>query len=273
MHLVRNYLLKRGSYHFFIRNWLLPNDLDRAADAMATMRHVHALQPNLVEIPNARNVTVIAPHPDDEVIGPGGTLLRMIDRGLNVRVIYLTNGSNNPEIAACRQQEALLVGEKHGFEAVFLNFVTPINSYDPLVKQKLAESILGVEVDAIFIPFLLDDHPDHRVANDLFSLVAAEYNMVKTREVWAYQVYSTLPGNMIVDITNFADRKAEAIRMYKSQMTGRDWAHFALGLNAFNIRLATGMTDVRYIETFFVLPMAEYQKLCAHYFSGNRSSV
>ena len=92
-------------------------------------------------------------------------------------------------------------------------------------------------------------------------------------EVWAYQVYTPLPGNVAVDITDVADRKADAIRGFASQMVIRDWAHWALGLNAFNSRFVSTGGQKRYIETFFVLPLAEYVELCRHYFESDDATV
>ena len=68
------------------------------------------------------------------------------------------------------------------------------------------------------------------------------------------------------DITDAAAQKAEAIRMWQnSAMRSRDWAHFALGLNAYNSRLLPDSTLPRYVEAFFVVPLAEYLKVCGTY--------
>jgi hypothetical protein len=74
---------------------------------------------------------------------------------------------------------------------------------------------------------------------------------------------------VVVDITDQATRKAEAMRHYASQMAKRDWAHFALGLNAFNLRLLPATNRAAYAEAFFVLPISEYVELCRDYFAGD----
>ena len=84
--------------------------------------------------------------------------------------------------------------------------------------------------------------------------------------IWAYQVYTTLIPNVVVDITDVADDKASTIRLWASQIEKRDWAHYMLGLNAFNCRLLGGPAP-RYAETFFVLPIGDYAELCATYFT------
>ncbi len=71
--------------------------------------------------------------------------------------------------------------------------------------------------------------------------------------------------NVVVDISEVAERKAAAVRMWKSQMKVRKFDHYILGLNAFNIRL---LPKALYVEAFFVVPMHEYAELCAIYFKN-----
>jgi LmbE family N-acetylglucosaminyl deacetylase len=87
-------------------------------------------------------------------------------------------------------------------------------------------------------------------------------------EVWAYQVYTALPVNVAVEVTDVAAEKAEAIRIYASQMRRRDWAHYALGLNAMNCRLLRGRADACYAEAFFVVPLREYAALTRPYLAA-----
>ena len=71
-------------------------------------------------------------------------------------------------------------------------------------------------------------------------------------EVWGYQVYSPVIPNVVVDISDVAETKAEAIRMWATQMSRRKLDHYMLGFNAFNTRL---LPNARYVEAFFVVPI------------------
>jgi len=53
--------------------------------------------PPLLEIPEATRLLVIAPHPDDDVLGAGGLMQRVKATGGTVRVVYLTDGDGYPE--------------------------------------------------------------------------------------------------------------------------------------------------------------------------------
>ena len=55
------------------------------------------LQPPLLDVPEATRLLVVAPHPDDEVLGAGGLMQRVKATGGAVRVVYLTDGDGYPE--------------------------------------------------------------------------------------------------------------------------------------------------------------------------------
>jgi N-acetylglucosamine malate deacetylase 1 len=261
---VRRYLKGRTNYKFFVSHALVPNDAQLAADVLATLRHVRALDPVIMGGPKAERIVIIAPHPDDEIIGPGGTLLHILEKGASVKVIYLTAGDADPELAARRRAEAEAVAAKLGFETTFLDFEPGSISVDDATQVAFSDAVNAMAPQAMFLPFVLDDHEDHRRASALLMAVAGHLKTMP--EIWSYQVYSTLPGNVVVDITDVSEVKAEAIAMFGTQMEKRDWAHYALGLNAFNSRLLADGSQAKYVEAFFVLPIEEYICLCRDYF-------
>ena len=267
--LVKTNLRTRVAYKFFIKNWLVPGDAQRAADVLSTMRHTKALDPVLLDGPAARRVVVIAPHPDDEIIGPGGALIRLLDRGTDVLVVYLTNGDNDPAAAKVRQDEANRVAGELGYRTLFLGFPVERIPLNAEAIRTFAEVVTKADPEALFLPFLLDDNDDHRRASEMLMVAIEGGHLSLNVDVWSYQVYTPLPGNVIVDISEQSQRKADAIRMFTSQMKNRDWAHFALGLNAFNLRLLHGTNRACYVEAFFVLPADEYARLCATYFGSD----
>ena len=269
---IRRYLQGQASYKFFIRHAFVPNDMAAAVDVLSTMRHVRAIEPVSMQVPKAERVVVIAPHPDDEIIGPGGTLINLLDGGSQIRVVYLTDGDHGSDLAARRRAEAKMVSDNLGFETVFLGLEPGNIALDATAHNALSDAIRQFGAQAIFVPFLLDDHPDHRRAAQLLAATIEARQLGMQAEVWSYQVYTPLPGNVVVDISDVAERKAEAIRMFASQMETRDWAHYALGLNAFNLRLLPSTNSAAYAEAFFVLPPAEYVILCRHYFDGNNDA-
>ena len=120
------------------------------------------------------------------------------------------------------------------------------------------------KADIILLPFIADDHDDHRRASHLF-YEAFKDGAIPHAEVWAYQVYSSVIPNVVVDITDVMGEKMKLVNMWKSQSGERDWGHYIRGLNAVNSRFLK-TNEARYAECFFVVPAIEYLKLCGIYF-------
>lgn len=262
---LRRYLDSRSAYRFFLRDMEPLRELDRASHLLGTMRVSRRLQPVAMDAPKARRITVIAPHPDDEAMGPGGTLLRCLASGAEVTVVFLTDGRLDAE-GARAADEARAAGERFGFATRFLGFPVRGISVDDDALRYFAETVGSTAPDALFVPFMLDDHDDHRRVSHMILAANRHGLLTQPCEVWAYQVYTVLPGNVMVDITDQAEAKAELIRTYRSEAGVRDWVHWSLGLNAFNSRLLGRSQGPRYVESFFVVPLKDYVELCAAYF-------
>ena len=261
---IKNYLLSRKAYRFFIRDWQPLSDLPHASEVLATMRFSQTLTPIQQSQPRAKRILVIAPHPDDEAIGPGGTLLKALKTGASVLTLYLTCGT--PKTADSLRLEASQISAIHGYQTVFLNYYSKNIPADQDTVLKIHTIIQQFKPETIFIPFLLDDHDDHRRASHLLLMIQRNYPLPPNLEIWAYQVYTTLLPNVVVDITSVAKEKESFIQMWKTQNETRNWSHIALGFNAFNQRFLPTSPKPQYAECFFVLPLHEYVSYCELYF-------
>ena len=249
----------RQAYKFFMRDWKALTDLQSCAKVVSTMRFNQTLQPLEMDYPQGKRITVVAPHPDDEMLGAGGTLIRARDAGASVRCIYLTSGRPPAEVEA----ETVEVARHIGYRTEFMRYgVDAIPITDESVAT-FGTSLSAETTDCLFVPILMDDHDDHRRANQLLWHAWRRGFVPNDTEVWCYQVYSPIISNIVVDISDVADQKAAAVRMWMSQMKIRKFDHYILGFNAFNIRL---LPKARYVEAFFVVPMLEYGELCGVYF-------
>lgn len=251
-------------YRFALRDWQPLVDLPAARQVLETKRFTRNLAPEVVDGPDGDRILVVAPHQDDDFVGAGGTLLRALDRKAEVTVLYLTRGDEDPVRAAAVREESLRVSRRTGSTVRFADAPPGAIPLDGPVREALLRAVREVRPDAMFLPFLLDDHDDHRRANEV--VLRAGIPQLDPIEVWAYQVYSTVLPNVVVDITDVAERKAELLRLWTSVHGKRDWAHYALGMNAANCRYLPGNRP-SYGEAFFVLPAIEYLDLCARYFA------
>lgn len=266
MRTIERLVMGRRAYKFLVKDWVALPDARAAADVLATMRFSVNMEPIELSGPGVDRVVVIAPHPDDEMIGPGGTLIRALDEGTSVHVLYLSDAVDPS--GSLRLAESAEVAERVGYSFELMR--RPEGKPEALADA-IAERLRTEHPGAVFVPFLLDDHPDHRAASLLLAKAHNRGGLPDGLEVWAYQVYTSLPPNVIVDITEVAARKRQAIQTWRdSAMRSRDWAHYALGLNAFNSRFRKGPPGEHYVEAFFVLPLGEYSRLCGRYERGLR---
>lgn len=264
----KKFLASGKSSLFFINHWGNIPDIQSARNLVCAMRHSHSIPTEVSETLNAQSILIIAPHPDDELIGCGGALIKCKETGGTVHVFYLTQGSRlqNGEVI----NEIKKSAEYLGYSQFFLDFYAKEIKVNFSLINDLANYINQLNPDAIFLPFLLDDHDDHRIASQLI-YYAAQENLLKWKgQIWAYQVYTVLHANRYLNITDVIDKKCHAISFLNSQLKKRDWIHYVKGLNAFNSRFSA-KRDQKYLESYFVLPLSDYLDYCRIYFSGTSS--
>jgi LmbE family N-acetylglucosaminyl deacetylase len=256
---IKSYLFGKSDYKFIKKKFLPLRDPSAILHLYETLSYREYLRTTEATAPTGK-ILVIAPHPDDEIFGCGGTLL--LSNSQNIHIVYLTSGHTSN--AQDRKLEARSVCESKGWTYTFLELTDGNIELDERASQKLASEINNISPNLIFLPFLLDDNLDHRKSNQL--LANALPFLKNKAEIWSYQVYSCLISNVIIDITDAIEEKQTLLRKYVSQFKDRDWANFNLGLNAWNSRLLKS-TKTCYAENFFVLPIQEYVELVQEYFS------
>jgi len=263
------FLTARGRYKFLLKEWSALTDIEALRKVLDTKRFTRNLRPIELPYPRHKKILVIAPHPDDDILGAGGTLMKAVDSGAKVDILYIANG--NSQRAELIKDETRAVCRSINTTPHFLDFQNGrIPLHDDQTNGRILSLIRELAPDAIFITFLADDHDDHRRVNHLL------FNILNGRkiaaEIWAYQIYSTIIPNVVVNITEKAKRKRELLGMWKSVSGTRDWAHYMLGINASNCRFI-GTKEPVYAEGFFVVPIEEYLKLCSIYFTNDPSKI
>jgi LmbE family N-acetylglucosaminyl deacetylase len=180
-------------------------------------------------------VLVVAPHPDDETLGCGGTLLRMAQAGAHIAWLIVTDmkGAAGYSDDAIRRREAEIstVSEYFGFSEVFrLGF--PTSQLDTLPMVDLIGTVSSVfkafQPELVFLPSRADVHTDHRAVFDAGAACAKWFRYGSLRRVLAYETLSetdfaldagsAFQPNYFVDISEFLDRKLEVMAMYQSEI-------------------------------------------------------
>ncbi|MBK9180818.1 MAG: PIG-L family deacetylase [Acidimicrobiales bacterium] len=220
----------------------------------------------LVAPPTARRAVVLAPHPDDESIGCGGTLALLADAGAEVTVAFVTDGeatvgatASAVETAARRRAEAEVAGAVLGVATRFCGLP------DGAVASRLDELVgvvaaLAAELapEVVFAPWPLDGHPDHRAVAR--ALARAAVTLPAGAEVWGYETWTPLEPTRVVDVTAVVDRKREAIAAHVTAHQAFDVGAM-LGLNRY--RSVHGLLGRGFAEAFFAVPAGRWATVVA----------
>jgi LmbE family N-acetylglucosaminyl deacetylase len=200
---------------------------------------------------------VLAPHPDDEVIGCGGLVALHLREGRNVHVVVATDGAQAGD-AAQRDSESRAALALLGNATIeFLGFPDRelANALD--LDDRLAAILREWKPDLIAVPGPLEIHPDHialsRAFCDLIARDASLFADLAVARVAFYEVSAPLRPNALVDITSVADAKYAAIAMHVSQAAMRDYTSFARGLNTW--RAMTLPPHVTSAEAYWMTPL------------------
>lgn len=125
-----------------------------------------------------RAAMVFAPHPDDEVLGCGGTILRLRHRGAAVDVVFLTDGGRSHRgpidrgaLQRRRRAEAVRAAALLQVEPTRLHFVGGedgrLGDDGGTARRAVAALLAERRPPQVFVPYAYDGHPDHRAAHAL----------------------------------------------------------------------------------------------------------
>jgi LmbE family N-acetylglucosaminyl deacetylase len=197
---------------------------------------------------------VLAPHPDDEVFGMGGAIIKLLRQKSQVHLMWLTNGQNEE-----RKAESQAVMSALGL-AQPLATAFPLKSDSVSINDAsdaIRAAIKHFAPDLICVPSVLDPHYDHvRVGTALGRAVqAANWR----GSVLQYEVWGTLSPNVLLDVSDAMNEKEALMRLYVSQLDEpkRKYVERIIALNMYR-----GLThQVDYAEAFVLLPVGEFRRL------------
>ena len=213
------------------------------ARALARRDRDLVLPPELVPAPS--RLLVVAPHPDDESIGCGGT----IALASSAAVVLLTG---TPE----RRREAEAACAALGVERLeFLGLADGAVPDGGDAVGGLAAALVDFAPEVVLVPWPLERQGDHAAASRLVARAAADLPRAR---LWCYEVWSPLEPNRLVDIGPVVERKRAAIAAHESQVAALDYVEAALGLNRYRALLAPGAVHA---EAFYECSADELLRL------------
>lgn len=187
-----------------------------------------------------KQVLVVAAHPDDEILGMGGTIARHVKQGDEVTVVWVTDGSSTqypgrPDIIERKYLEAEAALEtlgvrnwiKGGLPDMRLDTIAHVE-----INQVVADAVDQTEPDTVYSVHP-DVNRDHRAVFESVAVVARPrpgsrirrfltYAPMSSNE-WTPAPESTFTPTWFVDISAEIDAKLRAFACYDTE--SRDWPH------------------------------------------------
>jgi LmbE family N-acetylglucosaminyl deacetylase len=216
----------------------------------------------------AKCILVFAAHPDDDIIGCGGSLAKHVKRGNKVSVCYMTSGDSGSlgyskeELGRIREREAKEAAGVIGFkDQVFLRNPDGYLQYDKRNLKRLVELLRQKQPNVVYVHNETDAHEDHRVTFQLvtesvgracgswFQECRGKPWLVDT--VLTYEVWTPITKfNYVEDISDFMDKKLAALRKHVSQIKNVRYDDAAEGLSKYRGAM-TG--SGKYCEVFNII--------------------
>ncbi len=186
---------------------------------------------------------VFAPHPDDETLACGGTIIKKQRQGEEVYVVVMTDGRHShshsfgiwkdptpEEVAAIRCQEAKTVTHMLGVapdRLFFLEFEdTTLQNHVAAAAKRVLQLLRTIAPQQVYYPDSSDSHKDHHATH-----LAVEQALLKLDEPpikYRYVVWSEEPSTKgaaspadlkVMDVSDVLAEKKAALNQYKSQVT------------------------------------------------------
>lgn len=192
-----------------------------------------------------KRVLIIAAHPDDEVLGMGGTIAKLVKEGNVVDVLIVTDGSSSQyrnsdhlaEIIEAKKKETRNCADVLGIRDIYYGELPDMKlDTTPHIRiNRVIEDVIDkVQPDSVFTHFWGDVNCDHQnVYKSTLVAVRPVLGQV-VRELYCYRVPSSTEwtpnkadtmfmSNYFVDIQEFTEQKYNAFACYSTEL--RDYPH------------------------------------------------
>lgn len=180
-----------------------------------------------------KKIIVIAPHPDDETLGCGGTLLRHRAQGDTIYWLIVTAMQTEKDLPEERRDaEIQQVAKRYGFSSVH-NLRYPTTKLDTIPLNEIIERIgcifKEITPEVIYLPYHGDVHTDHKIVFDAATACTKWFRYSSIKRVLVYETlsetdFSLNPDNngfrpnVFIDISNYLETKIEIMKVYASEL-------------------------------------------------------
>lgn len=177
------------------------------------------------------NILVVGPHPDDQELGMGGTIARLVKQGHDVLLLDMTNGEPTPHGSVrTRQREWTKAAKILGVQRRLLGLPNRQVEHSLEARHAVAGVIRQHQAPIVFLPYPEDAHPDHRATTLIVEDARFDAKLTKTDlpgkpiyPKWLIYYYCThlrhvADPSFCMDISDQMAVKEKAILAYRSQL-------------------------------------------------------
>ena len=181
------------------------------------------------------NIVIISPHPDDETLGAGGAILKWMDEGHKVFWINVTSMKNPQKFSADSVQKRRIqiqkIEEFYSCEKAYhLDFPsTELEMIESSEAIDMFAKIFGeIKPEMVVLPDFNDAHSDHKRVFDWCLACTKVFRFPYVKKIMTMEIVSEtdfgrpespfLP-NYFVNITNYIDKKIEAMKIYDTEIS------------------------------------------------------
>lgn len=214
------------------------------------------------------NIVIVSPHPDDETLGAGGTLLKQKAKGDKIYWINVTNVVDkegwDETFVRKRQKQIERVIAFYQFDGYYDLNLEP-SSLENINKGSLIAEISKVfkEVEPrwIILPNPGDAHSDHKVVYESCMACSKVFRYPYIKKITTMEIISETDfgdtehpfvPNYFVDISEYIEGKIEALKIYDTEMGEPPFPRNIEAVRAL-ATLRGGMCGGRYAEAFRII--------------------
>ncbi len=178
-------------------------------------------------------VLVISPHPDDETLGCGGTLIRHKKEGDEIHWLIMTNvNSSEKKFHSVKEKEIGEVSKAFNFNSTSRTKFTT-SQLDSVPRKEIIQVISKVfeeiQPNFLYLPFKNDIHSDHSIVFDAAASCTKSFRNPYVKRVMIYETISEtefairpdkeqFKPNLWIDISDYIDKKVEIMSLYESEI-------------------------------------------------------
>jgi LmbE family N-acetylglucosaminyl deacetylase len=222
-----------------------------------------------------KKILIVAAHPDDEILGCGGTAARLTREGNRISTLILGEGITSRDDARDRgtrkegisrlRKQAILANQRIGIEETYA-YDYPDNRFDTVPLLDIVKTILEIKnrigPDIIFTHYEKDLNIDHCLTCRAVLTATRPVQNETVKEIYSFEVLSStewnypqrFQPNVYYDITDTIDDKMQAMEFYESELLACPHPRSLKGIRL-NAEIRGMSVGVEYAEAFQLLRM------------------